>query len=66
MAWAIFKAESNWSRPNSRYSFHAHALPEPQERPRDFIDYCVTKGWAEEAQSPTREAKRALRGSRSK
>lgn len=62
MAWAIFKVECNWSRPHSRYSFNAKASPEPQERPQDFIDYCVSKGWAETVTSPTRDEKRALRG----
>lgn len=62
MAWAIFKVECNWSRPRSRYSFNAKASPEPQERPHDFIDYCVSKGWAEAVTSPTRDEKRALKG----
>lgn len=62
MAWAIFKVECNWSRPRSRYSFNAKASPEPQERPQDFIDYCVSKGWAEVVTSPTRDEKRALKG----
>lgn len=62
MAWAIFKVECNWSRPRSRYSFNVKASPEPQERPQDFIDYCVSKGWAETVTSPTRDEKRALKG----
>lgn len=62
MAWAIFKVECNWSRPRSRYSFNAKASSEPQERPQDFIDYCVSKGWAEAVTSPTRDEKRALKG----
>lgn len=61
MAWAIFKVESNWSRPKSRFSFNAHPSPEPQERPQDFIDYCVEKGWAVQVKSPTRNQKRAMR-----
>ncbi|MBZ9653546.1 hypothetical protein [Phyllobacterium lublinensis] len=60
MAWAIFNVESNWSRPNSRYSFNAHPSPDPQERPQDFIDYCVAKGWAKKVSSPSRDQKRAL------
>jgi hypothetical protein len=48
MPHAIFKREVNWSRPRSIYSFNAKASPEPQERPRDFIDYAVAKGWAVE------------------
>jgi|GEM_PF-1240024 len=62
MAWAIFKVECNWSRPKSRFSFNAKASPEPQERPQDFIDFCVSKGWAERVQSPSRDQKRALKG----
>ena len=61
MAWAIFKVESNWARPNSVYSFNAKASPEPQERPQDFIDYCVSRGWAKCVDSPTRDQKRALK-----
>lgn len=60
MAWAVFKVECNWSRPRSRYSFNAKASPLPQERPQDFIDYCVSKGWAEIVISPSRNEKRAL------
>lgn len=66
MAWAIFKQESNWSRPNSVYSFNAHPSPDPQERPQDFIDFCVAKGWAEVVASPSRDEKRALRAKRGK
>lgn len=64
MGWAIFKREINWSRPNSVYSFNAKASPEPQERPQDFIDYAVEKGWAETVPAPSREEKRALRAKR--
>lgn len=62
MAWAIFKVESNWARPNSRFSFNAKASSKPQERPQDFIDYCVSKGWAVRVQNPSRDQKRALKG----
>ena len=64
MAWAIFKRESNWSRPKSIYSFNAKASPVPQERPRDFIKYCVSKGWAEEVPSPTKAQAEAIRPKR--
>jgi len=64
MAWAIFHQECNWSRPRSRYSFNVKASPEPQERPQDFINYCVSKGWATAVSSPSREHKRALKGSK--
>lgn len=62
MAWAIFSREFNWSRPRSVYSFNAKALPEPQERPRDFIAAAVAAGAATQAPSPTREGKRAISG----
>lgn len=61
MAWAIFKVECNWSRPRSRFSFNAKASPNPQERPQDFIDYCVRNGWAERVPSPSSDEKRALK-----
>lgn len=54
MAWAVFHVESNWSRPRSEFSFNAKASPYPQQRPRDFVDYCVSKGWAEEVPSPSK------------
>jgi hypothetical protein len=57
MAWAVFFVESNWHRPGSRFSFNAKPSPAPQQRPRDFIDYCVSKGWAEGAPAlPKRNA----------
>lgn len=62
MAWAIFKVECNWARPRSKFSFNAKASAEPQERPQDFIDYCVRNGWAEQVPSPTSDEKRALKG----
>lgn len=61
MAWAIFKVDCNWSRPKSIYSFSAKASPLPQERPHDFIDYCVSKGWAEKVTSPARDQQRAIK-----
>lgn len=64
MAWAIFHRECNWSRPNSVYSFNAKASAAPQERPRDFIEYCVSKGWAEEVPSPTKAEAAAIRPKR--
>lgn len=66
MAWAIFNRECNWSRPHSRFSFNVKASVEPQRRPRDFVDYCVSKGWAEEAPSPTKDEAEAIRSKRRK
>lgn len=65
MAWAIFHVESNWRRSKaSIYSFNAKASPEPQSRPKDFIAYCVGKGWATEVPAPRRDvAKRASKKS---
>lgn len=56
MAWMIVTVDHdcNWSRPKSIYSFNAKPSPEPQQRPRDFVDYCVTMGWAEEVSSPNK------------
>ena len=64
MAWAIFRVESNWQRPRSRYSFNAHPTPLPQQRPRDFVDYCVSKGWAEEVPPPTKAEAEAIKPKR--
>lgn len=64
MAWAVFRVECNWSRPKSVYSFNAKASPVPQQRPRDFVDYCVSKGWAEEVPPPTRAEAEAIRPKR--
>lgn len=61
MAWAIFHQESNWSRPQSRFSFNAKASSTPQERPQDFIDYCVGRGWAKWVPSPNKNAANSLR-----
>lgn len=61
MAWAIFHKESNWARPNSRFSFNAHASPTPQERPHDFVDYCVEQGLAERYPSPSKTEADAIR-----
>lgn len=55
MAWAIFYQECNWSRPKSRYSFNVKPSPEPQQRPRDLVDYCVGLGRATEVPAPNRE-----------
>lgn len=61
MAWAIFHRESNWSRPRAKYSFNAKQSDTPQQRPRDFVDYCVSKGWAIEVRAPNKEAAAALK-----
>lgn len=55
MAWMIVNQETNWSRPRSRYSFNAQTSPEPQQRPRDFVDYCVSLGRAEEVPAPGKQ-----------
>lgn len=61
MPWAIFKQRADWSRPNSVYSFTAEASDEPQERPRDFIDHSVAKGWAEEVEAPKGKGENRVR-----
>lgn len=64
MAWMIAHQECNWSRPRCKFSFNAHASPMPQERPRDFVDYCVSKGWAEHYPSPNKAEAEAIRPKR--
>lgn len=64
MAWAVFHVESNWSRPKSKFSFNAKASALPQERPQDFIDYCVDRGWATKVRSPTKHEAEAVRPSK--
>lgn len=61
MAWAVFLREANWSRPRSVFSFNAKASAAPQERPLDFIEYCVGRGWAERVAPPNREDAMALK-----
>jgi hypothetical protein len=64
MAWAVFHRESNWSRPNCRFSFNAHASDVPQQRPRDFVDYCVSKGWAKNYSPPNKAEATAIKSKR--
>ena len=66
MPWAIFKTRADWSRPNSVYSFTAEAADEAQERPRDFIDYSVAKGWAEEVDAPSGKGDNRVKAGSSK
>ena len=61
MAWAIFKKDFNWSRPKSALSFSATASPDPQERPHDFIEQAVARGYAEEVDAPSKDEKAALK-----
>lgn len=64
MAWMKVFTECNLERKNSRVGFNAKPQPVPQEFPRDFVDYAVGMGFAEEVPSPTREAKRAMIGAK--
>ncbi|MDR6757838.1 hypothetical protein J2Y48_003135 [Mycoplana sp. BE70] len=66
MAWMIVHAEGNFRRPRSIYSFNFKPSPEPQERPRDVVDYAVAKGLATEVPSPTREQAKAIRQRRNR
>ncbi|PKA40655.1 hypothetical protein CWR43_28150 [Rhizobium sullae] len=54
MAWAIFSAECNWSRPKSKFSFNAKPKAEPQSFPHDFVDYAVSIGRATKVKPPRR------------
>jgi hypothetical protein len=66
MPWAIFNKRSDWSRPNTIYSFSAEPSDEPQERPRDFVDHCVEKGWAEEVDAPNGKGANRVKAGSSK
>lgn len=57
MAWAIFHAEVNWSRPKSKFSFNAKPKPQPQQFPHDFVDYAVSIGRATKTRPPKRQEK---------
>jgi hypothetical protein len=65
MAWMIVTTEGNFRRPRSIYSFNFKPSPEPQERPRDVVDYAVSKGFAVEVDAPNRTVAKA-RKSRAK
>lgn len=54
MAWMIVHKEGNFRRPRSIYSFNFKPQPDPQERPRDVVDYAVSKGLAVEVLAPSR------------
>lgn len=60
MAWAVFLAECNWSRPKSKFSFHAKQDPKPQSFPHDFVDYAVSIGRATRAEPPRRPQKQKV------
>lgn len=59
MAWAIFTKECHLSgndrTPKSRFGFGAFANIQPQQFPREFIDYAVARGAAEEVPSPSKQ-----------
>lgn len=58
MAWAVFHAEVNWSRPKCKFGFRALPKPEPQQFPRDFIEYAVAIGRATKVRAPVRRAQK--------
>ncbi len=62
MAWMIVHAEGNYRRPRSPYSFNFKPSPDPQERPRDVVEYAVSKGLAVEVPAPTRSEAKVLKG----
>lgn len=66
MAWAIFTNECNLSgalrRPPSAIGFGAKPSSEPQQFPRDFIDYAVRAGAAKEVDAPAKDGAPASAG----
>lgn len=62
MAWMIVSQEGNFRRPRSRLSFNFKPSPEPQQRPRDVVEYAVSKGLAVEVPAPSRAQAKALKG----
>lgn len=65
MAWAIFFRTIHMNGanrvPKSKVGFSANAAPTPQEFPKDFIEFAVSKGAAEEVPSPKRADARAFK-----
>jgi len=55
MAWAVFHAEVNWSRPRCKFGFRALPKPEPQKFPLDFIEHAVATGRATKVPPPRRK-----------
>lgn len=68
MAWAIFSRTIHMNgaqrQPKSKVGFSADAFEMPQEFPRDFIDYAVSKGAATLVPSPDRTEARAIKRAR--
>ena len=66
MAWMVVHAEINFRRKGTVYSFNAKPKPIPQQFPRDFVDYAVEMGFADEVPSPNQAEARAIKGASSK
>lgn len=64
MAWAIFHREVNFRRPRGVYSFNVQPSPKQQSRPKDLVDYAVSKGWATEVPAPTRSKAKARKSNK--
>ncbi|MBB4235044.1 hypothetical protein [Rhizobium esperanzae] len=60
MAWAVFHREVHWSRPRSRFGFHAKPKPEPQNFPHDFVEHAISIGRATKAKPPRRQEKQKV------
>ncbi len=59
MAWAKFNREFHMSgtqrNPRSVIGFAAYASEQPQQFPKDFIDFAVSCGAAEAVEAPNKE-----------
>jgi hypothetical protein len=62
MASMIVRREGTFRRPNSRLSFTFKPSREPQSWPEDVVEYAVSKGFAERAQSRSRKIESATVG----
>lgn len=63
MAWMTVHREGNFRRPRSIYSFNFKSGSEPQQWPRDVVDYAVSRGLATEVPAPPRSAGKARKSS---
>jgi len=64
MAWMLVYREGNFRRPRSIYSFNFKPGAEPQQHPRDVVDYAVSKGLATEVPAPTQSQAKALKSNK--
>lgn len=58
MAWMIVHKGGTFRRPQSKYSFTFVPSPQPQQWPRDVVEYAVSTGRAKRTVSPRRNINR--------